>query len=916
MKELSTKSAPGVKNDLSFTRQGTGTLFYTARLRYAVDAPVHDSMDNGFRIERRYARVGQNDQVGPPSTTFKAGDLVQVTLSFELTKERRFVAVTDPLPAGFEPVESWFNTTASSLTARQDRHDDEDGDGDTRGWRGWWERGGFDHVERHDNRVLLFATRLSEGRHTFSIHRPRHHRRHVPHGAGARGGNVRTGSIWTHGVGDGGGGTVMSIRLPRWRPRWQPQWRSQWRPQWRLRRLQWRRRERVLAAASLVTVVGVLAWLRCGPLPDGLLEGPAVRSTVVRDRSGVILHEARADDGTRQMRLEADALPDLLVKATLAAEDHRFRRHPGIDPIAIARAAARNVWSGSREGGSTITQQTVKLLLARRDPDKARARTRSWSAKIEEAIIALRLEHRLTKPEIMTLYLNAASYGNQLAGAERASRAYFGTSASMLTPAQAAFLAALPHRPSTFNPYRDPRGAQARQKRIIGRMRDLGFLSPGDATIALGERLRLSRDPSSFIAPHFVEMVLNGSIDAGSSEAGSARPEVIDTTLDANLQRDVQGIIQRERAALDKAGAHNVAVVVLDNSTGGWLAWEGSGNYHDSEHGGTINGALTPRQPGSALKPFTYALAFEDGHDPSTVLADVPSHFPTAEPGVLYNPRNYDGRFRGPLRARLALAGSENVPAVALLSDLGVPTLMRFLRHGGFSTFDKTASHYGLGLTLGNAEVRLDELVGAYAAFARGGVWIRPHAVTSSSPTVSPSATAASASANSERVSLVSERTAFWITDVLSDPEARAYAFGRGGSLEFPFPVAVKTGTSQAYRDNWTIGYTREITVGVWVGNFDREPLRSSSGVAGAGPIFHSVMMAAIQRLRGHVTIDDQPMMSAPSTRDPGAHLRAVRLARERVVPDAGDGMGRVGSGRAAVQLASSLGRRPAHDLA
>jgi penicillin-binding protein 1C len=331
-----------------------------------------------------------------------------------------------------------------------------------------------------------------------------------------------------------------------------------------------------------------------------------------------------------------------------------------------------------------------------------------------------------------------------------------------------------------------------------------------------------------------------------------ARPDVVDTTLDINLQRDVQGIIQRERAALDKAGAHNVAVVVLDNATGGWLAWEGSGNYEDAEHGGTINGVLTPRQPGSALKPFTYALAFESGHDPSTVLADVPSHFPTAEQGILYSPRNYDGRFRGPMRARLALAGSENVPAVALLSDLGVPALVRFLRLGGLTTFDKTAAHYGLGLTLGNAEVRLDELVGAYAAFARGGEWIRPHAVTSTAR-------------QHDRARFVSERTAFWITDVLSDPDARAYAFGRGGSLEFPFPVAVKTGTSQAYRDNWTIGYTREVTVGVWVGNFDRESLHSSSGVAGAGPIFHSVMMAAIHRLRGHVTIDDQPLMPAPA---------------------------------------------------
>jgi penicillin-binding protein 1C len=241
------------------------------------------------------------------------------------------------------------------------------------------------------------------------------------------------------------------------------------------------------------------------------------------------------------------------------------------------------------------------------------------------------------------------------------------------------------------------------------------------------------------------------------------------------------------------------------------------------------------RQPGSTLKPFTYALAFEDGLSPATVLADVPSHFPTAQPGVVYSPRNYDGRFRGPLLARRALAGSENVPAVALASRVGVPALQRFLGRAGFSTFDKTASYYGLGLTLGNAEVRLDEMVAAYAAFARGGVWMpSTYLAADRDPVVR---------------RLVSPRTAFWITDILSDNDAREYIFGRGGSLEFPFPVAVKTGTSQAYHDNWTIGYTAHVTVGVWVGNFDRMPLRNSSGVSGAGPIFHAVMLAAETRV-------------------------------------------------------------------
>ena len=314
--------------------------------------------------------------------------------------------------------------------------------------------------------------------------------------------------------------------------------------------------------------------------------------------------------------------------------------------------------------------------------------------------------------------------------------------------------------------------------------------------------------------------------------AGSERRIV--TTLDAALQADVAGIIRSQRRDLDRHGAHNVAVVVLDNRRGEWLAWEGSGDYFDAAHGGAIDGAVAPRQPGSALKPFTYAVAFDTGYGPSSVLPDVPSHFPTAEAGVVYSPRNYDGRFRGPMRARLALAGSENVPAVALLSELGPPALVRFLRRAGLTTFDKTVAHYGLGVTLGNAEVRLDELVAAYASFARGGVFVAPVGVRG-------------AGARTE-TRLVSERAAFWITDVLSDADAREFVFGRGGSLEFPFPVAAKTGTSQGYRDNWAIGYTRDVTVGVWVGNFDRAPLRNSSGVTGAGPIFHAVMLAAARR--------------------------------------------------------------------
>jgi penicillin-binding protein 1C len=579
-------------------------------------------------------------------------------------------------------------------------------------------------------------------------------------------------------------------------------------------------------------VLAGLVWLRCGPLPDALLDPAAAESTVVVDRTGAPLYEALSGDGTRSLRTTAETVPAMVAAATIAAEDRRFWSHHGVDPVAIVRAIRRNAAEGRiAEGGSTITQQVAKLALLRRTP----RRPRGWAAKLHEAVVALRLEHRLTKREILAAYLNLASYGNQVAGLERASRAYFGVEPRMLTAAQAAFLAGLPQRPTAFNPYRSQGLAQSRQRVVLRRMAAAGALTDAEAAAAREERLELVAADRPFLAPHFVEMVL--------AAAGSSRPARIETTIDRRLQEDVAGIIRTQRASLRRHGAANVAVVVLDNARGEWLAWEGSGDYFDAAHGGAINGPLSPRQPGSALKPFTYALAFEQGVTPASVLPDVPMHFPTAEPGVVYSPRNYDGRYRGPLLVRAALAGSENVPAVSLASSLGVPPLLRFLRRVGFTTFDKSAAYYGLGVTLGNAEVRLDELVSAYATFARGGVAIEPTYLR------------APAGPRERRV-VVSPRTAFWISDILSDGDARAYIFGRGGSLDLPFPVAVKTGTSQAYHDNWTIGYSRRVTVGVWVGNFDRRPLRNSSGVTGAAPIFQAVMMAAHERAGG----GDEPL--------------------------------------------------------
>jgi penicillin-binding protein 1C len=589
-------------------------------------------------------------------------------------------------------------------------------------------------------------------------------------------------------------------------------------------------KSRRLIAAGLMVCSAMAAWVRLGPIPQGLLDGIDTPSTVVVDRHGRVLYEALSPDGSRVRPLDAASLPPVLEAATIAAEDRRFYAHPGVDPVALLRAARHNLSEGRVvEGGSTITQQVAKLLIQRREG----VHRRGFAMKVREMVLALRLEHRFSKRQVLAMYLNLAAYGNQTAGAGRASQLYFGVDPSMLTPAQAAFLAALPQRPSAFNPLKNIASARVRQQTVLRRMAAAGTLSPERLREARAEQVALHRRTGTFNAPHFVEMVTANASGASTFAKGDAAPGRIVTTLDLDLQREVEGIIEHQRESLKAHGAANVAVVVLDNARGEWLAWEGSGDYGDLEHGGTINGPLVPRQPGSALKPFTYALAFELGRNPASVLADIPSSFPTAEPGVLYSPRNYDGQYRGPLLARRALAGSENVPAVALASDIGVSTLLRFLDRAGLTTLDRTPSYYGLGVTLGDAEVRLDQLVAAYATFARGGVWREPTFLLQPDR------------GQAEERQVVSPRTAFWITDILSDPEARAFTFGRGNNLEFPFPVAAKTGTSQAYHDNWTIGYTRDVTVGVWVGNFDRTPLHLSSGVTGAGPIFHAVMLAA-----------------------------------------------------------------------
>ena len=604
----------------------------------------------------------------------------------------------------------------------------------------------------------------------------------------------------------------------------------------------WRRRLLIVGGSGAVALGGLAAWVRLGPLPDRVLHPAASQLTTFADRNGLPLDAAAAralqvgkasgtgsgkasGTGSGTARKSATRGPSLakradrLAAATLAAEDQRFRSHVGIDPIALGRAAIADLKAGRiAQGGSTISQQLVKLRLGRRGG--------SLTGKLQESVYALRLEHRLSKDAILSDYLSEAPYGGRVIGADAAAQTYFAKPVSQLTWGEAAFLAAIPQRPTAFNPRTDEHAAGARQRWILGRLRGAGTITAAQEHVAKAESLHFADRVDDALAPHFTTMLAAGV-------AVTAKPGIVRTTLDAALQKDVAGIARHHRELLRKSGAANVAVVVLDNRTGAVRAWEGSGDYFDWTHGGMINGPLQKRQTGSTIKPFVYGMAFEDGLSPGDLIDDAP--FDRTYNGNGFHPQNYDKKYRGIITLRIALASSVNVAAVKLLDDREPEDLVAMLDRAGVA-LDYPASRYGLSMALGTAEIDLLDLTRAYAAFARGGrslnaTFMEPAALQRSGARV------------------VSPATAFLIGDVLSDNAARASAFGRTSALRFPFPVAAKTGTSQDFHDNWVVGYTADFTVGVWVGNFDRLPLRGATGVTGAGPIFHAVMLATHRRL-------------------------------------------------------------------
>jgi penicillin-binding protein 1C len=524
-----------------------------------------------------------------------------------------------------------------------------------------------------------------------------------------------------------------------------------------------------------------------------------------------------------------EGVAPILVDATIAAEDSRYADHIGIDAIAVGRAIS--AFRSSPSGASTITQQVARRLYVHDDSPSP------WR-KAREALVALRLEQHASKDEILGAYLNDIYYGRGAYGIEAAARVYFGVSARDLNLARAAMLAGLPQSPEKLDPDANAAAAKARQAYVLRRLREEGRITSAEEAAALAEPLGLLPALEAPIAPHFVQWAqdeLRRLLHGRADEAGL----VIETTLDAGLQLEAERSIRARLAELKERDVTNAAAVVIDPRSGAVLAMAGSASFDDQANGGQNNLTLALRQPGSALKPFLYAAAFEEGYTAAAQLLDVATTFESN--GAAYTPGNYDRLFHGPVSLRVALASSFNVPAVQTLEQIGIDRFMEVTQRFGLTTMTE-AERYGLALTLGGGEVRLVDLAAAYGALADGGLLRQPYAIER---VLDARGRVIFERAPAPARRAISAEHAWIISDILRDPDARAPGFGASTVLTASTAAAVKTGTTTGFRDNWAIGYTPARVVGVWVGNADGRAMDNVSGIDGAGPIWRDLIEAA-----------------------------------------------------------------------
>jgi penicillin-binding protein 1C len=630
--------------------------------------------------------------------------------------------------------------------------------------------------------------------------------------------------------------------------------------------------------AALITMIGAYVYIASQlPSVDDLSARASQFETArIYDSQNNLLYAINDPTAGARTRVPLERMSTYLIAATIATEDQNFYQHPGFDPIGIVRAIIQNIQAGDTvSGASTITQQLVRALVF--TPDERNDRS-NWR-KIREIILAAEIERRYSKREILELYLNEIYYSNLAYGIEAAAQTYFNKSAADLDLGEAAFLAGLPQSPGTYDVYTDREVVLARQRTVLGLMWDMSRErscirlevehTPNPvcvdqeavaAAIADFNTREFTPPRNDARYPHWVNYIRNQLENQYGQQLYQLGLNVY-TTLDPQLQGLAETIVRDQVAALAGRNVTNGALVAMDPRTGHILVMVGSDDYNDPVDG-QINMALVPRQPGSSIKPFVYAQAFERGWTPATLIWDVPTEYP--DPVSPYRPTNYDGQFHGPVTVRTALANSYNVPAVKGLDFIGIRTdggLVPLMERMGVTTLTRT--DYGLALSLGAGEVPLLQMTGAYATLANEGRRTFPVSITRITDIdgrvvcqqpETPDAVVADpppcqAPPENWGQPVVSPETAFLITDMLSDNAARTPAFGPNSALALPFPAAAKTGTTNDFRDNLTLGYTPALVVGVWVGNADNSVMQGTTGLSGAAPIWNAFMnQAAVTR--------------------------------------------------------------------
>ncbi|MCL5111069.1 MAG: PBP1A family penicillin-binding protein [Chloroflexi bacterium] len=614
----------------------------------------------------------------------------------------------------------------------------------------------------------------------------------------------------------------------------------------------------LLPITSLAAGLGTYAYYtRDFPSPEKLTERQSPRSTFYYDRDGNQLYESFDPEVGRHMLVSLADLPSYVIDATLAVEDPNFYDNPGFDPRSIARAFWQNFQQGGIvSGASTITQQLVRYTMF----DEKQRYEQSYSRKIREALLAFQVSQWYSKDEILQRYLNEIWYGNLSYGIDAASWTYFGKHARELTLAESAFLVGLPQAPNTYDPYVNFKAAKARQTYVLDRMELHGYISVQEAEEAKAAPLNFVSPSTDIKSPHFVYYVrgqLEQMLGRDRVNQGGLR---VYTTLDSRLQQIGEETAAAHIATIKDRNANNAALVAMDPRTGEVLAMVGSVDYWDTSIQGQVNVAVAERQPGSTLKPFTYATAFEQlGWSPATVLIDQPTNFPGGQGMPPYSPKNHDLRFRGPVTVRNALAPSLNVPAVLTLQAIGVPALLQTLHRMGITSLPSD-KYWGLSITLGGGEVKLLDLVFAYQGFANGGKQVgapvppqrqvagmREYEPVSILRVTDEMGNVLYEYQPPEGKEVVSPQIAFQITDIISDDVARSPTYGLHSFLDIGRPAAAKTGTTDDYRDGWTVGFTPQLLAGVWVGNSDGSPMKDVYGVSGAGYIWGNFMKKALE---------------------------------------------------------------------